>query len=421
MRTRVERILRVVAALALIGWVLNALRPEPARRAIAAGQQLAAALDRWTRADPARTLHVRLDTVPDAAHSAWLAALRAAGAHVSWSSSAIPATAVTAFRSPSPSGDVVVMSATTGDGDPVLSDDLGPIDTLSGVRLTHVSRIPDSEGTLVLTSHGQAARAHVDTAVRRSQVLVVGTPGWESKFVIAALEERGWLVDSRLRISPDHVVTQGSRAALDTSRWSAVVLLDSAAAAATPNVERFAREGGGVVLVADANRAGNVASLLSWRAAAREVAPLGTAAGDTLWRGMSRIPLEARANPGAITIESRAARGMILVRRHYGGRVAAVGYDNTWRWRMAGGDNSVAEHSAWWSRIVASVAARSTPRASSGSAPLASLHDRLGAPSPAPNALADVAASHVLPHILGALLVGALFAEWVLRRKRGAA
>lgn len=419
---RIERILRAIAALALAGWVLNALRPAPSRVAIADGTQLAAEIERWTRADIAPTLHVRLDTVPDAVHMAWLAALRGAGARVSWSSSSIPVTAVAAFRSPEPSGDVVVLSTTLGDGPPVLSDDLGPIDTLADARLTQASHIPASEGTIVLTAGSQPARAHVDSVVERRRVLVVGTPGWESKFAIAALEERGWLVDSRLQISPEHVVAQGSRAALDTSRWCAVVLLDSAAAEVTPGVDRFAREGGGVVLAADASKARNVVALLSWRAGAREVAPLGTAAGDTMWRGLSRIPLDVRASPGAIARESRRGSTAIAVRRHYGGRVAAVGYDQTWRWRMAGGENSVAEHSAWWSRIVASIAMRSASltNANTGSAPLASLYDRLGPPVNAPRAVAGAAASAALSHFLGALLLGALLAEWVLRRKRGA-
>jgi hypothetical protein len=314
------------------------------------------------------------------------------------------------------------MSTAHGDDNPVLSDDVGPIDTLTGVRLTHVSHIPDAEGLLVLTTNGQAARARVHSAIQRKRVLVVGSPGWESKFVIAALEAHGWLVDSRLRISPEHVITQGSRAGVDTSRWSAVVLLDSAAAESTPNVERFVREGGGVVLAADANNARSTAGLRSWRAAAREVAPLGTAAGDTTWRGMSRCPLQPHQTPGAITMERRGGQALVLVRRHYSGRVAAVGYDNTWRWRMAGGDNSVEEHSEWWSRIVAGVAARnaSAPNANSGSAPLAWMHDKLGAPSSVPNALTAASASRALPHILGAIMLSALLAEWILRRRRGA-
>ena len=419
---RIERILRAIAALALAGWVLNALRPAPSKVAITDGTQLAAAIERWTKADIAPTLHVRLDTVPDAVHSAWLAALRGAGARVSWSSSRIPVTAVAAFRSPEPSGDVVVLSSVLGDGSPVLSDDLGPIDTLTDARLTQASRIPDAAGTIVLTASGQAARAQVDSVRENRRVLVVGTPGWESKFAIAALEERGWLVDSRLQISPEHVVAQGSRAALDTSRWSAVVLLDSAAADLTAGVERFARAGGGVILAADASKARSVAALLSWRAGTREVAPLGTAAGDTIWRGLSRIPLEVRSSPGALTRETRRGSTLIAVRRHYGGRVAAVGYDQTWRWRMAGGENSVAEHSAWWSRIVASVARRPADmhNANAGSAPLASLYEKLGDPAPVPSAFAGAAASRTLPHILGAISLGALLAEWIMRRKRGA-
>ena len=43
----------------------------------------------------------------------------------------------------------------------------------------------------------------------------------------AALEEAGWLVDGRYRVSPRTSVTLGAPTRLDTSRYAVVVLLDS--------------------------------------------------------------------------------------------------------------------------------------------------------------------------------------------------
>jgi hypothetical protein len=58
----------------------------------------------------------------------------------------------------------------------------------------------------------------------------------------------------------------------------------------------------------------------------------------------------------AVVLESRDGVAMIAARRLDAGRVMQVGYDETWRWRMAGGDESTAAHREWWSRLVAAVA-----------------------------------------------------------------
>jgi hypothetical protein len=102
--------------------------------------------------------------------------------------------------------------------------------------------------------------------------------------------------------------------------------------------------------------------------------------------------------------------------------VAAVGYDETWRWRMAGGANSVAEHREWWSRVVAGVAARGAPEvaAISGAAPVAALHELLGAPSRAARAGAPRVPFNAIANLLGALALASLLVEWMLRRARGA-
>ena len=77
-------------------------------------------------------------------------------------------------------------------------------------------------------------------------------------------------------------------------------------------VERFVRSGGGLVLAGDASRAASIAALSAWRSLAREVAPLGSSAEDSAWRGMSRVPFTA--------VESKRVRerttigGLLLAR-----------------------------------------------------------------------------------------------------------
>jgi hypothetical protein len=424
-RLRIERVLRVVALATLLGWIVNAIRPRSDHLDVVRGASLAEALPRWTRAQ-LDSVQVQLDTVPDAAGVAWLAALRGAGVGVSWSGNTIPDVALETYAAVDPAGGVFVL--TSAPAAAVLSDALGPVDTLSGNTPARV-RVPGVEGEITLTSGVQPARAAAPASHGARRVFVTGAAGWEAKFVIAALEETGWTVDARLFVGPGHEVVQGggARGGLDTSRHAAVVLLDSTAAEVTRGVEPFARAGGGVVLAGDANRGTRMSGLVAWRARKRETAPLGTLAGDTAWRGLSRAPFDTIAGRRAIPLEIRNGKPIVAARRHYAGRVVAVGYDQTWRWRMAGGDNGPAAHRDWWSRIVASVAARTIIpgqagdiRTPAGSAPLASLHNVLGPPSATALALSPALPSNLLAHLLGLVCLVALLAEWMLRRARGA-
>jgi hypothetical protein len=306
----------------------------------------------------------------------------------------------------------------------VLSDELGPVDTLAGSPTPAALRLAAVEGDVTLRAGRHPARTTVPTRGSPRRVFVAGAAGWEAKFVVAALEESGWAVDARLFVGPGMDVFQGAgaRTGLDTSRHAAVVLLDSVAAEQLRGVAEFVRSGGGVVLAGDASRARRVASLVAWNAGRREAAPLGTLPGDSAWRGLSRIPLDARGERLAIALETRAGRPMVSARRHFAGRVIGVGYDQTWRWRMAGGENAPAEHREWWSRIVAAVAARppAIVQGAAGSAPLASLYQALGAPSLSTRAIPVTLPAGLLSNVLGALCLAALLAEWLSRRSRGA-
>jgi hypothetical protein len=422
-RVRVERILRVVGIASLVAWILLAARPRTGAVDVVPGASLPEALPRWTvaRVD---SVHVRLDTVADARSTAWLAALRGAGVGVSWSG-ALSDLAVEAYRSADPEGAVYVLTSAPSASDRrVLSDALGPIDTLIASRSPSTVRVPAIDGRVTLTSGVQPAHAGVAPAATPRRVFVSGSAGWEAKFIVVALEESGWTVDARFVVGPQQEVWQGAtrRIALDTSRYAAVVLVDSAAAEQTRGVEAFVRSGGGVVFAGDALRATGVVRLTTSRTATREVAPLGTVPSDTSWRGLSRFAFDIGLVDSAIVLELRGAKPVLAARRYHAGRVALAGYDQTWRWRMGGGENSVAEHREWWSRLVGSVAAR-PPRTSdslaTGSAPLARLYDVLGPPSTARGTTSPLQSS-IPGNVLAVIALSTRLAEWLMRRSRGA-
>jgi hypothetical protein len=426
-RIRLERVLRAIALASVALWILSNAWPRAGRNADLRGDSLDETLPHLTTAEIPESVHVQLDTVPDARNAEWLAAMRGAGIGVSWSGAAGGALAIETFRSHDPTGSIVLLAAAPQPSS-VLSDALGPVDTIAVAETPAILRLASVEGDMTLRSGLQPARVAVAASTAPKRVLVTGAAGWETKFTIAALEESGWTVDARVVIRPDEVVQGGAGSVtLDTSRYAAVVLMDSAAAETTRGVSEFVRAGGGLVLAGDANRGRRIAPLIAWRAGKRESAPLGTLPGDTVWRGQSRFPLDTIAERQAIALERRSGKAIVVARRHYAGRVTGVGYDQTWRWRMAGGENSVAEHRAWWSRAVAGVAssvvlseAKDLLLLPSGAAPLASLYDVLGPPSASASPLPSRFPTRLLSNLLAFLAFVALLSEWFLRRARGA-
>lgn len=413
-----EIVARSAALLALLLWIANAWRPRDGVGEDVRLDRLADVLPRLTASKATDSVHVRLDSVPDETARDWLAALRRAGVGVSWSGQLAPVGLET-YVAADPAGSVIVLAA-GGEGS-VVGDVLGAIDTISVGQKPAMIRVADVQGRLTLASGSQPARAAIAPRGAPKRVMVSGPAGWEAKFIVAALEESGWVVDAHLRVGPGDVVGQASPPPPDTSRDAAVVIVDSSGPR-IPNVDRFVRQGGGLVLVGDANRMRAVGSLVSWRAARREIAPLGTLPGDTTWRGQSRLPLDTVGDARVVVLEQRGDHATVVARRHYRGRVIGTGYDETWRWRMAGGANSVTEHRAWWSRLVSGVALRDPAPANvvTGAAPVATLHASLGPPSEPGASLASALPRELVSNILGALILVSLLTEWLLRRSRGA-
>jgi hypothetical protein len=106
--------------------------------------------------------------------------------------------------------------------------------------------------------------------------------------------------------------------------------------------------------------------------------------------------------------------------------VVQSGYDETWRWRMSGGDDALAAHREWWSRLVTAVAyAPLVRRVSTGDVaidetPLASLIDAIGQPTALDTAPRSTPDTSRTTRILFALALGGLLLEWASRRLRGA-
>jgi hypothetical protein len=215
-------------------------------------------------------------------------------------------------------------------------------------------------------------------------------------------------------------VTQGAAGAIDTSRYSAVVALDTTLGSVGPSIARFVRDGGGLVLLAGAANAPALRAIAPAHAGERR--PAGTRAFDVAEpvNAMAVYPLESPRGD-AVRISTRGPLLTVAARREGAGRVLQAGFDETWRWRMQGGAGAVASHRAWWSRIVASVAAAPLPpldeSPAAEGAPLARLVDALGPPvTTAP----DSSAPHRLPVWLFPAILLCLLAEWGSRRWRGA-
>lgn len=417
---RAERVLRglAFAALALLVW-LTFRAPEPAGRANVSGSRLAETLRSWTEAPIAESLLVTLDGPATPAARDWLRAMRRAGTAVSWSGVIAPV-AASAEWSAGPAPLLHLRAAGPPGARLGLADSLGEL-VAAAVEAGGVSfALPASgSGAVVMSGATRAAVAPPPPPLVRA-VVMLGPAGWESKFVVAALEERGWPVETRLRLAPGLFVTQGRPWPLDTARHAVVIVMDSLATAEAAAVAAYARRGGGVVLLAEA------------AAALRGIAPAaitGRQRPATLAVGSER-PREAlafsRLAPvaDAVVLERRGAQTAAAARRAGAGRVVQLGYDDTWRWRFTGDDAAPEAHRDYWNAVVAAAAYRPADRLAPGAAaadpaPLASTVFTLGSPVNS-DEQPPAQRRRPLTTLVFVLLLAFLLAEWGSRRHRGA-
>jgi hypothetical protein len=368
-------------------------------------------------------VHLPLRRTPDVVERDWLVALRRAGTPVTWNDVGLaPATALSVTSIADPVGGVAIALASRGQGTLSVADTLGLIDSVMIGSLGARILAPSVQGAVTVRGDSAAviARAGQRPVRQLRPVLVIGSAGWEAKFVIAALEERGWIVHGHVRVSPTAVVAQGPRARIDTATYSAVIVLDSATAPAASTLIAYLRNGGGLVLAGNAGRVPALAAIAPARLAPLTSGSLLQSASATGRDGLPMHPLIA-LRPDAVPIDRRDDQLVVAARREGAGRIVVVGEIESWRWRMSGGAEAPAEHRLWWSRVVSGVAwapLSSVPPADPEAAPIAALFDALGdpvaeLPSP-PRPLTPALPAWLCVSILGLLLFG-----WASRRLRG--
>ncbi|HEY5441689.1 MAG TPA: hypothetical protein VIJ90_10450 [Gemmatimonadaceae bacterium] len=369
--------------------------------------------------DPAVVaIDLAIDAMPSRAERDVLVALRRAGVTVRWRGTP-PALAVEATRVREPDERARILVG-AGTSTPISLVDsaglLGTVRARTGATIeaaTIVGAVRAQQGKF-------AARAVAPVGEPRRAVLVLGRADWESKFVMSALVESGWVVRASIPTAPGVTVRDDGVLPIDTARYDVVVALDSSAADMAPAIARFVAQGGGLIAAGSALALAPLRAIAPARAGDRLPGRILLADDSVTPRDLPLRPFSAM-RPDAVTLERQAAGPALAARRAGMGRVLAVGYDESWRWRMLGGATGLAAHRRWWSGAAGSVAPERSgaiPRGGDAS-PLASLVSALGAPSTSV-ASNNQPARNPLPLILMILVAACLLAETASRRFRGA-
>lgn len=382
-RIRIEQVLRgiVIVVLAVMLW-RSLHEQNNSGGGLSARGIGRATLSNWSLLSKAPgRIHLQLDSVPSKIERAWLGALAGVGSSVTWSGD-LPVVMIDAQPVASPTGGTKVLVAAPSGSSVVMSDEVGVIDTLrprdGGASVT-LNSVADR---LTARAKNSAASTVTRDSVVLRRILVIGDASWESKFVVAALEEEGWRVDALIRVAPGIDVTQGS-AAIDTSRYSAVVALDAAASPYANRIVELARNGGGVILGPGAASLDALAPLRAAAVGRSTSEARGVQAGGVI--SLATLPLApiTSLRSDATPFEKRGAAVAIAAERIGAGRVLQIGYEDTWRWRMRGADGAVRDHRLWWTRLVSSVAhapriPRTTSMTSTDEAPMIGLVSAIG-------------------------------------------
>jgi hypothetical protein len=409
------------AAVAVLAWFLvHSIRAQR-HGAVedAASASLPRQLPRWSTVSSPERVHVALEHPPAGRERDWLAALAGAGTGVTWSGPKLVPTAVAIEPRADPARGADVSVAAPEGATVVLSDTLGVLDSARGTRTGVRGYLPKPRSAVDAVVGPVDARAARHDSLELKRLFVVGEAGWEGKFTVAALEERGWAVDAHLTVSPKGDVHQGRLAALDTAHYSAVLALDTTAARYAERIASFVKQGGGLVLWSSAARARGLAAIAPGMPGAI-VEDEGDTPPDSAPRSVLELAPITSLAPDAVVLERRGAAVTLAARRVGPGRVVETGYTNSWRWRTAGGSDAPERHRDWIAGLVAGVAyAPHHPLAAppSDAAPLASLVDRLG-PASTIETVASIDPAVVARWVFG-FLCAALLLEWASRRLRG--
>ena len=358
-----------------------------------------------------------LDAMPSTAERDLLVALRRAGTTVRWHGTP-RAMAIEGVRVREPDDRARILVTGLGSTPLALVDSAGLLDTVrakAGATIDVASIV----GAVRAEQGRFAARTRVATGGARKAVLVLGRADWETRFVMSALSEAGWQVRARIPLAPNVAVRDDGLLPIDTSRYDAIVALDESAADMATAIAQFVVTGGGAVVGGNALAIAPFRALVPARAGDRVPGRILLADDSVRPRDLPLRPLLAMRSDG-VMLERQPAGAALAARRAGMGRVLAMGYDESWRWRMLGGESGLAAHRRWWSGAVGSVAPErpSASPAGGDAAPLASLVSALGPPSSAVP-VASAPRRNPLSLILLLLVAGCLLAETASRRFRG--
>jgi hypothetical protein len=427
LRLRLEQALRatVLVALALMLWRSLRASTDSSGSDLEASGIRRGALASWSALSKApERIHVALDSVPTPLERAWLSALAGAGSAVTWSGD-LPSLMLDAQPIAAPTGGTRVLIAAPKGSSVELRDEIGVIDTVRAGNAGAAVSLASDVGDVSVRVKGASAFAGQGDSLQVRRVLVIGSAGWESKFVAAALEEEGWRVDAIVRVAPGVEVKQGKVTVIDTLRYSAVIALDSAAAPYANRIVEFVATGGGVIILPAAATIDGLASLRSG-SVGRANAP-STARPTDRALTLATLPLApvASLRSDAVAIERRGEAVAVAARRIAAGRAIQLGYEDTWRWRMEGGDDAVRDHRSWWTSLVSKVAYAPRTKnifadSTSDAAPMAALVASLGPSTRAATSNLSLSGSEWMAWLF-AILTLALLLEIGSRRLRGVA
>ena len=452
-RRPLELIARLIGVFALVAALVVMLRSRsasPARNAYtltpsalsdssahSAVSELSTTIARTARDTVRPNLRVTLSRIPDANVRSALAVSRAAGLAVAWTDSTSAAgLAVAATAEADPQGGTVIHAVGQSSRPLLVRDGASLLDSVDRTSRREpnalVLRAARLSGNAMAEQGASRASVPVPRAATLRRILLAAHPGWEAKFVAAALEERGWQVDGSLLIARRASVTLGSPLSLDTARYAAVIVLDSGVVGGDA-LTRFVRQGGGVILSADALGAPSLAALRPASIVGARPAVPGALLTDAPRQGLDAFDL--RPAPRAVVLQQESRGGKsepsIVAWRIGAGRVLASAYRETWRWRMEGTDDGMDQHRRWWSGLVSAAAfvptdtsvvhRRSlTTRFPGSAAPYADLAARLGPPTAAQPMRIATPSGPSRIWLLFVVATVALLTEWALRRFRGA-
>ncbi|MEO8335267.1 MAG: hypothetical protein ABI664_09850 [bacterium] len=359
-----------------------------------------------------------IDAMPSRAQRDALIALRRSGVAVRWNGSP-PALALEASRAREPEARARLHVIGGGTQPITLVDSAGLLDTVrAGAGATvHAANIVGA----VRAEQGKfSATAHAPIQETRRAVLVLGRADWETKFVMQALSEAGWVVRARIPTAPNVDVRDDAISPIDTARYDVIVALDSSSAEMASAIARFVAEGGGLIAASGALEIDQLGRIAPARAGDRRAGRILLADDSVTTRDLPMRPLSL-AREDAVSLQREQAGVTLAARRAGLGRVLAIGYDESWRWRMLGGASGLAAHRQWWSGAAGSVApAREAATPSAGdAAPLASLISALGPATPAVTT-SNNPSRDSMPIILLIIASASLLAEIASRRFRGA-